>query len=326
MIHETRRRLLGATVLAGATTVLAMPAFAQDTWPSRPIRVIVPYPAGGTTDQLARALQQPLADLLGQPIVIENRAGAGGTLGTDLAAKAAPDGYTFVFGNSGPNAIAGLLRKLPYDPLRDLRALSTVAIVPMILAVPAQSPHRTAREFIAWARTQGSGLNYGSVGNGSMSHLSGELFNDLAGLKLQHIPYNGGAPLMTAFGGGQVQMAFVTGLDGASMAQAGRVRYLAVASPARSEFAPGLPALSEEIPGYRAITWFGVLAPRGVSDDIAGRMQAAIVRSVARPEFRKLLADRNVEARSSSPQELEAMIRDEITHWGAVVTKANIKD
>lgn len=322
---EQRRHLLRAAALAGAAA-LALPVFSQEAWPSRPIRVIVPYPAGGTTDQLARALQQPLAELLGQPIVIENRAGAGGTLGTDLAAKATPDGYTFVFGNSGPNAIAGLLRRLPYDPLKDLRPLSTVAIVPMILAVPAQSPHRSAREFIAWARTQGSGLNYGSVGNGSMSHLSGELFNDLAGLKLQHIPYNGGAPLMTAFGGGQVQMAFVTGLDGAAMAQAGRVRYLAVASPSRTEIATGLPALAEEIPGYRAITWFGVLAPRGVSDDIAARMHAAIVRSVARPEFRKLLADRNVEARSSTPQELEAMIRDEMAHWGAVVTKANIKD
>ena len=325
MNREQRRHLLRAAALAGAAA-LALPVFSQEAWPSRPIRVIVPYPAGGTTDQLARALQQPLAELLGQPIVIENRAGAGGTLGTDLAAKATPDGYTFVFGNSGPNAIAGLLRRLPYDPLKDLRPLSTVAIVPMNLAVPAQSPHRSAREFIAWARTQGSGLNYGSVGNGSMSHLSGELFNDLAGLKLQHIPYNGGAPLMTAFGGGQVQMAFVTGLDGAAMAQAGRVRYLAVASPSRTEIAPGLPALAEEIPGYRAITWFGVLAPRGVSDDIAARMHAAIVRSVARPEFRKLLADRNVEARSSTPQELEAMIRDEMTHWGAVVTKANIKE
>jgi tripartite-type tricarboxylate transporter receptor subunit TctC len=325
MIHTPRRRLLAAAVAACAGT-LALPAPAQDAWPSRPIRIVVPYPAGGTTDQLARALQQPLADLLGQPIVIDNRAGAGGTLGTDLVAKAAPDGYTFVFGNSGPNAIAGLLRKLPYDPLKDLRPLSTVAIVPMIMTVPAQSPHRTAREFIAWARTQGAGLNFGSVGNGSMSHLAGELFNDLAGLKLQHIPYNGGAPLMTAFGGGQVQMAFITGLDGAAMAQAGRVRYLAVASPARTEIAPGLAALSEDVAGYRAITWFGVLAPRGVPDDIANRMQAAIVRSVARPEFRKLMAERNVEARSSTPQELEAMIRDEMAHWGAVIAKANIKE
>lgn len=325
MIHTPRRRLLAAAMAACAGT-LSLPAPAQDAWPSRPIRIVVPYPAGGTTDQLARALQQPLADLLGQPIVIDNRAGAGGTLGTDLVAKATPDGYTFVFGNSGPNAIAGMLRKLPYDPLKDLRPLSTVAIVPMIMAVPAQSPHRTAREFIAWARTQGAGLNFGSVGNGSMSHLAGELFNDLTGLKLQHIPYNGGAPLMTAFGGGQVQMAFVTGLDGASMAQAGRVRYLAVASPARTEIAPGLAALSEDVAGYRAITWFGVLAPRGVPDDIAGRMQAAVVRSVARPEFRRLLAERNVEARSSTPQELEAMIRDEMAHWGAVIAKANIKE
>ena len=316
------RRLLLAAALAAA---LPFAAAAQEAWPSKPIRMVVPYPAGGSTDQLARAIQAPLAETLGQPIVIENKAGAGGTLGTDMVAKAAPDGYTFVFGNSGPNALAGLIRKLPYDSLKDLRPLSTVAIVPMILAVPAEAPHKTLKEFIAYARAQGTAVNYGSVGIGSISHLTGEQFNELAGTKMQHIPYNGGAPMVTAFAGGQLHAAFVTGLDGASMVQAGRIRYLAVATPQRTEVLAGLPAVAEDVPGFRSVAWFGVLAPKGVPDDIAQKMQAAIVKAVARPEVRKLFAERGVEARSSTPQEFEKMIRDEVAQWGPVVTKADIK-
>ena len=316
------RRLLLAAALAAA---LPFAAAAQEAWPSKPIRMVVPYPAGGSTDQLARAIQAPLAETLGQPIVIENKAGAGGTLGTDMVAKAAPDGYTFVFGNSGPNALAGLIRKLPYDSLKDLRPLSTVAIVPMIFAVPADSPHKTMKEFIAYARAQGTALNYGSTGNGSISHLTGALLNEMAGLKMQHIPYTGGAPLLTAFAGGQLNAAFVTGLDGAAMVQGGRVRYLAVATPQRTEVLAGLPAVAEDVPGFRSVAWFGVLAPKAVPDDIAQKMQAAIVKAVARPEVRKLFAERGVEARSSTPQEFEKMIRDEVAQWGPVVTKADIK-
>jgi tripartite-type tricarboxylate transporter receptor subunit TctC len=320
MPHATRRRLLALIAAA-----LPLAAAAQDHWPSKPIRIVVPYPAGGSTDQLARAIQNSLGETLGQPVVIENKAGAGGTLGTDAVAKAAPDGYTFVFGNSGPNALGGLLRKLPYDSLKDLRPLSTVAIVPMILAVPAESPHKTLKDFIAHARTQGAALNFGSTGVGSISHLTGEHFNALAGLKMQHIPYTGGAPMVTAFAGGQLHAAFVTGLDGASMVQAGRIRYLAVGTPKRTEVLPGLPAIAEDVPGFTSVAWFGVLAPRGVPDDIAARMHAAIVKAVAQPELRKLFADRNVEARSCTPQEFEKMIRDEIAQWGPVVSKADIK-
>ncbi|MFT3820867.1 MAG: tripartite tricarboxylate transporter substrate binding protein [Rubrivivax sp.] len=321
MPHATRRSLLALAVAAA----LPLSVAAQDAWPSKPIRIVVPYPAGGSTDQLARAIQNSLGETLGQPVVIENKAGAGGTLGTDAVAKAPPDGYTFAFGNSGPNALAGLIRKLPYDSLKDLRPLSTVAIVPMILAVPAESPHKTLKDFIAYARTQGQALNFGSVGVGSISHLTGEHFNELAGLKMQHIPYNGGAPMVTAFAGGQLHAAFVTGLDGASMVQAGRIRYLAVGTPKRTDVLPGVPAIAEDVPGFRSVAWFGVLAPKGLPDDIAARMQAAIVKAVALPEVRKLFADRNVEARSSTPQEFEKLIRDEIAQWGPVVSKADIK-
>ncbi len=314
---------MAATLLAAFALPTA--ASAQDAWPSKPIRIVVPYPAGGTTDQLARAIQQPLQELLGQTVLVENKAGAAGTLGTDTVAKAAPDGYTFVFGNSGPSATASLMRKLPYDVLKDFKPVSTVVMVPLILAVAADSPHKSVRDFIAWAKAQGTSLNFGSTGVGSSSHLTGEFFNERAGTKLQHVPYQGGAPMVTAFAGGQVHMAFVTGLDGAAMVQAGRIRYLAAATPQRSEVLPGLPAIAEDVPGFASVVWFGVLAPRGVPDEIVGKLNAAIVKAVARPEVRKLFIERNVEPRSNSPAEFDKLIRDELELWGPVIRKADIK-
>jgi tripartite-type tricarboxylate transporter receptor subunit TctC len=218
--------------------------------------------------------------------------------------KAPPDGYTLVFGNTGPNAVVSLMRKVPYDELKDLRPISTVAIVPMILAVPAASPAKTLKEFIAYAKQRGTALSFGSVGNGSLSHLTGEYFNELAGLRMQHIPYSGGAPLMTAFVGGQIEAAFVTGLDGATLVNSGKVRYLAVGTPKRTDTVPQLPAIAEEV---------------------AGKLNAAVTAAVARPEVRKFFAERNIEARGSTPQELEKLIRDEMAQWGPVVRKSNIQ-
>lgn len=319
-IDLNRRRMAAAAALL---TLPAVPAWAQ-SYPSRPIRVVVPYPAGGSTDQLARAIQLPMQELLGQPVVIDNRAGAGGTIGTDVVAKAAPDGYTLVFGNTGPNAVVSLLRKVPYDPVRDLAPISTVALTPMILAVPADSPARTLKEFLVYAKREGDKLNYGSVGNGSLSHLTGEQFNDQAGLKLKHIPYSGGAPLLAAFAGGQLQAAFVTGLDGASMLASGKVRYLAVATPKPTDVVPGLPAIAEEVPGFAATAWFGLLAPKAVPADILAKVHEAVVAAVARPEVRKIFTDRRIEPHSSTPQEMEQRIAGEMKHWGEVIRKAGI--
>ncbi len=314
------------TLLCAASLSLALSAFAEGTpYPSKPIRIIVPYAAGGSTDQLARAIQQPMSDLLGQPVIIENKAGAGGTIGVDYVAKSPPDGYTLVFGNTGPNAVVALMRKVPYDPSKDLRPISTVAITPMILAVPSDSPARTMREFLDYARKSGQSLNIGSVGNGSLSHLTAEYFNEAAGTRMQHIPYNGGAPMMTAFAGGQLQAAFVTGLDGATLVGSGRVRYLAVATPGPTQTVPGLQAIAEEVPGFRSSAWFGVLAPKGTPDEAIARLNAAIVAAVAKPEVQKLFAQRQVEARSSTPEELDRLIKDENEQWGPVVRKAKIQ-
>ncbi|VTU20590.1 Argininosuccinate lyase [Variovorax sp. SRS16] len=323
----TRRRALQIFAAGGAAaTVARMPVLAQsgDAFPSKLIRIIVPYPAGGTTDQLARAIAQPMRDILGQAVIIENKPGAGGTLGADYVAHQHGDGYTLLFGNSGPSATASMMRTLPYDIHKDFRPLSGVVKVPLILAVAADSPHKTVKDFVAWARPQGTALNYGSTGVGGSSHLASEYFNELAGTKLQHIPYSGGAPLVTAFAGGQVQAAFVTGMDGAAMVQAGRIRYLAVASPKRTEVLPGLPAIAEDVPGFNAVVWFGLLAPKNVPDAIADKLNAAIVAAVRKPEVRKFFIDRNVEPWGSTPQELASTIDAEVAQWGPIIKKANI--
>jgi tripartite-type tricarboxylate transporter receptor subunit TctC len=320
----SRRTLLRAAALIAGASCLQL-AHAADPYPSRPIHIIVPYAAGGTTDQIARALQQPLSDILKQAIVIENRPGAGGTIGADAVVRANPDGYTLLFGNTGPDAVVQLMRSVPYDPLTDLKPISLAVITPMFLAVPSDSPAKNLKEFIAYAKKDGANLNIGSVGIGSLSHLTAEYFNELAGTHMQHVPYNGGAPLMTAFLGGQIQVAFTTGLDGATLEQSGKLRYLAIGTPGPSTLFPGLPTVAQEVPGFKSSSWFGVLGPKALPEDIVKKVNEAIVAAVKTPAFQKLCADRNVEPHSSSPQELAQTIRDEIAQWGPIVKKANIK-
>ena len=323
MVTHTRRKALQIIAGAGVAPV-AWPVAAQEIYPSKVIRIVVPYPAGGSTDQLARAISMPLSEMLGQPVIIDNKPGAGGTLGADFVAKQPADGYTLLFGNSGPNATVSMMRKLPYDIRKDFRPLSGVVKVPLILAVAADSPHKTVSEFVAWARTQGTNLNYGSTGIGGSSHLANEHFNEMAGTKFVHIPYAGGAPLVTAFAGGQVQMAFVTGLDGTAMVQAKKIKYLAVASPARTDVLPGLPAIAEDVPGYSAVVWFGMLAPRGVPDAIADRLSKAISAAVQRPEIQQLFRSRSVEPWGSTPESLAQTIEGELTKWGPIIKKSGI--
>ena len=322
----SRRRLCQTLAILLAFGSMGFAAASHAAYPDKPIRIIVPYPAGGATDQFARALVPALVEILKQPVIVDNRAGAGGAIGTQAVISAAPDGYTLVFGNSGPISILPLMRKLPFDPLKDLRPISLVAISPSILAVPTDSPAKDLREFVALAKRDGSKLNYGSVGNGSQSHLAGEFFKMQSGTELTHVPYKGGAPLMTAFGTGEVQMAFVTGIDAAAMVKAGKMRLLAVATEQRSPVVPGLPAVNEQVPGYVASAWFGLMAPSGVPDDIVATLNAAIVQAVSRPEFRDLLFERNVEAKASTPAQFDALIRSEMKLWGEVILRGNIKE
>ncbi|MEO8299540.1 MAG: tripartite tricarboxylate transporter substrate binding protein [Burkholderiales bacterium] len=314
-----------ATGLGLALGTSALLAQAAEPFPTKPIRMIVPYPAGGSTDQLARAIQQPMSDILGQPIIVENKPGAGGTLGTDAAAKSPADGYTLVFGNTGPNAVVSLMRKVPYDLVTDLQPISTVVTVPMVLAVPTEGGPADLKAFLAQARAKGNAWNFGSVGVGSASHLTGAYLNELAGTAMEHVPYNGGAPMITAFGGGQLQAAFVTGLDGAAMVRAGKVRYIGVGTPQRTDVLPGLPAIAEQVPGFKSVVWFGVLAPKGLPPEVAAKLHAAIVQAVNKPDVRKLFLDRNVEPHTSTPEELAQLIKAERDQWSPIIKKYKIE-
>ncbi len=319
-------RTLSAT--RGLTLGLACLAFAgsaaADSFPSQPIRIIVPYAAGGSTDQLARIIQQPVSEALGQPVIIENKPGAGGTIGVALVAKAKPDGYTLVFGNTGPNAIVDFMRKIPYDPVKDLQPISDVAIAPMILAVQSSLPVKSVKDFINYAKQHGNSMNFGSVGNGSLSHLSGEYMNTMAGTHMLHIPYKGGAPVMTAFMSGDIQAAFVTGLDGATLLQTGKVKYIGVGSKQPTEVVPGVPPIANDIPGFKSAAWFGVLGPKGMPKDVVEKLNKAIVSAVKKPEVSKKLIDRKVEPDPTTPEQLANLIQEDRAQWGPVVKKANI--
>ena len=309
-------------VLALATVPVGALA---NTWPERPIRLIVPFSAGGSTDQLARAIQQPMGELLGQPVIVENKPGAGGAIGAELVSRAATDGYTLLFGNSGPSAVASLLRKLPYDVQKDFRPISTVALVPLALVASSKLPVKDFKEFLTYAKKPGATLSFGSVGTGSMAHLTGEYLNEAAGIAVQHIPYSGGGNLGMAVLSGEVETGWVNPLDGTSMVASGKARYLAVATPKRLAWLPNVPAVAEYLPGFDSTAWFGVLAPKGTPDDIVNRLNSAIVAALARPDVRKIIEAKMAEPRSSTPKELEATIQREIEQWAPVIRKNNIK-
>lgn len=316
--NRMRRLTLGSALAA-----IVAPVFSQ-SYPSRPIRFIVPYSAGGSTDQLARLIQQPLAEALGQSVIIENKPGAGGSIGITSLARATPDGYTVGFGNAGSNGVLSLVRKLPYDLHQDFEPISNVVIAPLILAIRSDLPVKTMKDFVAYAKQQGDKIFYGSVGVGSLSHLAGEYFNHMAGTQMVHSPYSGGGAMMTAFLGGEIQAAFVTGLDGAALEQSGKVRYLAVGTSKPSEAMPELPTIAATVPGFKSISWFGILAPKGLPDSIASRLTMAINEVLARPEVRQKFIERKVEPHAGTAQELSRLINDTVEQWGAVVKKANI--
>ena len=316
---RTRRALVTALALT-----LAGGAMAQ-AYPNRSIRIVVPYPAGGATDQLARIIQQPLSEILGQPVIIDNKAGAGGAIGTDAVAKAAPDGYTLAFGNSGPNSMGPVIKKAPYDPVKDLAPISFVATIPLYLAVHPSMPVNSVRELIDLVKANPGKYNYGSVGIGSASHLIGEYFNFVTGLKMIHVPYKGGAPAMLGFIGNEVQVMFMTGLDGLNHVRAGKLKVIAIATAKPTELAPGVPTVAETVPGFTGVVWFGLLAPTGTPQEVIDRIHDAVARSVTRTNVKKAFADMSVEAVSNSPAEFAQTIVSELAQWTKVVRESGAK-
>ena len=313
-------------LLALALALAALPAAAQAQYPDKPIKLIVPYPPGGTTDIMARTLQEPLSKALGQPVIVDNKAGAAGAIGTKQVATAAPDGYTLVFGNNGPSAIVPLLqRDVGYDPVKDFAPVSLVSIAPLVLVLHPSVPAGDVKEFVAWARTQPGGVEYATAGAGSLGHLATELFAKDAGLKLVHVPYKGQAPSTMAVLNGEVKMLLTTSSDSmGSAVRDGKLRLLGVSTAKPSPLMPGAPTIGQSLPGFEVNVWFGILAPAGTPAPVIAKLNAAIRTVLADPEIQRKFMGYGSIATASTPQEFAAMIGAEVPKWKGVVETAKI--
>jgi len=319
-----RRHLLGAT--AAAATTLALPAFAQ-AWPARPIKLVVPFPPGSSPDIIGRLVAEPLAAALGQPVVVDNKPGAGGNLGTGMVAKAEPDGYTLLFTIQGPLVTAPLLSKaLPYDPARELAPVTLVATSPNLLVVDPKLGADTLADFVRIAKAQRGALNYGSVGNGSAAHLAMELFKSRAGIDLVHVPYQGFPQVVNAILAGQVQAGFM--VPGIAMGQvrAGKLRGLAVSTLGRSSVLPEFATLAEQgYPGFEAISWQAVLAPAKTPAAIVERVSRELVRIVRSDELRAKMLSQYFSAAGTAPAALANLMTSERERWAKVIAAAGVQ-
>jgi len=304
-----------------AATVLCAGAAAAQTYPVKPIRFIIPFTPGGNTDVLGRLLGQKLTEAWGQPAVIDNRAGAGGTVGVDQASKAPPDGYTIVMGTFGSVLVAkSLYKKLDYDPQRDLAPVVLVSKPPGLLVTNPQVPVKNVQELIAYARTSPGKLNYASSGSGTWNHLFGELFNSMAQAKIVHVPYKGASPAVTDLLGGQVQMMFSPFPPALPHVRSGRLRALAVSSEQRSGLLPEIPTVAEAgLPAYTAEGWFAVLAPAKTLPAIIAQLNRELNRALQAPEVKASLAADGAEPVGGTPQELAQSIREGSAKWGKLI-------
>ena len=302
-------------------------AGAQQPYPNKPIRLIVGFAPGGGTDILARALGQPLGELLGQQVTIDNRAGAAGIIATELGAKAAPDGYTLLVGSSAGFAInPNLMAKLPYDPVKDFTPVGLFATLSYALDVHPSLPAKTLRDFIALARAKPGAINYGSAGQGSSTHLAIEQFAMMAGVRMTHVPYKGNTPAMTALMSGEVAMVFDPVLTSTPMIKSGRVRALAVTTAQRSALLPDVPTVAESgVAGYESGNWFGIFAPAGTSKEIVERLNAAVNRAMARPEMKDKLTSQGADALTGSPADLASLVQRELAKFAKIIKAAGVR-
>lgn len=316
--------MLKRTFIAAAIALAGSAALAQ-TWPDKPVTLVVPFPPGGTTDVLARALAERLQPLLGQPVIVESKPGAGATLGADHVAKSRPDGYTLLVGAVHHTIASSVYKRLPYDFERDFRPLTVIATVPNVLVVNASSPARTVAELVAQAKAAKPSLSYGSNGNGTAQHLIGTQFQNLTGTELLHIPYRGSGPLTTDLLGGQVTMSFDTITPVLPHIKAGKLRPLAVTTARRSSALPDVPTLAESgLAGFDIGTWFGVLAPAATPAPVATRLSDAMRQVIASPEFRARMAEIGAEPVGNTPEQLARQIRDGTERFARIVKQANV--
>ncbi|WP_137920151.1 tripartite tricarboxylate transporter substrate binding protein [Hydrogenophaga sp. 2FB] len=321
--HRIPRRLVLQGV-ALATALTATGAMAQ-AWPNRPITLIVPFAAGGTTDVLARALGERLQQSLGQPVVIESKPGAGATIGADFVAKAKPDGYTLLVGAVHHTIATSVYKKLPYDFQKDLAPITTIAMVPNVLVVNATTPAKNVNELVALLKADPAKANFGSNGNGTAQHLIGAQFQNNTGAKLQHIAYKGSGPLATDLLGGQILLSFDTITPVLPHIKAGKLRPLAVTTATRSAALPDVPTLDEAgLKGFNIGTWFGVLAPAATPKDILVRLNTEMVKIIKSPEFRQRMADVGADPIGDSAEHMAQTIRNETEKFGKLVKEANV--
>jgi tripartite-type tricarboxylate transporter receptor subunit TctC len=312
--------------LALMATVLTTGALAQ-AWPQRPIRLVVPFPPGGGTDTIAREISQQVTNETGWVFVIDNRPGAGGNIGVDNVAKSAPDGYSLVIGQTSNLAInPTLYTRLPYDPLKDLRPITTLASAPLLLVTGSGSSYKTLKDAINAAKARPGSVNFASAGNGTVAHLSGELLQKAADVKFQHVPYRGAAAAATDVIGGRVELYFSSVPTVLSHIRIDKLRPLAVTSATRVADLPDVPTLSEL--GFKDInveTWFGLLAPAGTPNEIVARLSVEFNKALQNPELRKRLSGEGAEPKGSTPQQFSDLIKEEIPRWGKVVKESGAR-
>jgi len=324
---------IGTLLAAGALAVAASAAQAQPSastgsgqpYPSRPIRIISIFPPGGGNDVLCRVVAQKLTESLKQQVIVENRAGANGIVGTEIAARSAPDGYTITLVPSGHTVNATLYRKLPYDSLKDFTPLSLVGISPLILAVHPSLPVKNVTQLIALAKARPGQLTYVSSGVGASGHLAGALFESMTKTTMVHIPYKGMGPAVSDLMGGQVSMTFGTSLSVTPHFRTGRLRGLATTGAQRSPAFPELPAVAETLPGYEASLWYGFIGPARMPPEIVQRLNSEIVAALRLPDVHEKLASQGVDAKPSTPEEFARLLASDVERWAAVVRRLDIR-
>jgi len=313
-------------LLVAALCAAPLVLFAQ-AWPAKPIRLIVPYPPGGSTDLLGRAVAAKVGEALGQQVVVDNRGGAGGMLGSEMAARAAPDGYTFLLGTGATHGLTLFLSKtLSYDPVKDFTAITAAAEVPIVLVTHAGMAVTNVKELVEFGRRNPGKLSYGSSGTGSPHHLSGELLKSLTGVDMQHVPYKGAAPAVQDLLGGQIPAVFTTLSTALPHIRSGKLRALGMVEAKRQPSAPEIPTIGEQIPGYAMpASWLGFFAPANLPGDITRRMSAEIVKAVRSPDVKTKLEAAGMPVVGTTADEFAKMVRDDIETFRKIVTAAGLK-
>jgi tripartite-type tricarboxylate transporter receptor subunit TctC len=318
---SSSRRLVLRTLCGACLLMAGGAAMAQSAYPSRPILMVVPQTAGGTNDIVGRVVSQKLSEVLGSPVAVENRPGAGGNIGTQFAAKSAKDGYTLLMTISSSQAINPALYKNPgFDPVKDFKPVALIGAVPNVLLANADFPAKSMKELIAMAKAKPGQYQYASAGNGTLNHLLGEMLNSMAGIDLQHVPYKGVAPALNDVLGGQLPLVFASLPSSLAHIKSGKLKPLAVSSPKRSPALPDVPALSEVLPGYTGTLWIGLFAPAGVPADVQAKLQDAMTKTLAAKDLRDKLELQGVEmAAPTTPEQFAALLNEDIVRWAQIV-------